>query len=290
MTSGVEISKSQPDRDDVDGTRRVRAVDRTVCLMSTLAEAGREGARLTELANAAGLSEATALRYLTSLREAGWVEHAEMTASYTIGVAFTLLADRAFGPHDVRMTAGPYMEALRAEFQETVNLASVVEGRVVLIEALEGLRPLRRGARVGETDHFHASALGKAILGFMPVGARDQLIGRLTLEQLTDRTLTSRDALYADLEDVRARGYAVDDEEGTVGLRCVAAPIFARDGTVLAAVSVSAATSSFPSDAVPKVGERLVRDAQSISASLGYLPPDEAQSASNHDQGDIDEP
>lgn len=256
----------------LDATRRVKAVDRTISLLETLADVGQDGAKLADLARATDLSEATTLRYLASLSEGGFIQHDEQERVYRLGLGLVVLVDRALRSGDVRAIALPHMKQLRDEYGETVNLAALLGHRAVLIEVMEGMRPIRLGARVGESDPLHASALGKALLSFSPELRREQLIETIEFERFNENTLVTREALEADVARTRTRGYSIDAEETTVGLRCAAAPIMARDGNLVAAISLSALTAYWTVEAMEGMGEHVASCARAISAAMGHEP------------------
>src|SRR5215510_9189491 len=126
----------------------VRAVQRTIALLEALSRSGN-GASLRTLSRAAELSEPTALRYLATLVRAGVVDKDPADGTYRLGLGLLLLWERAVGELDPRQVAGPFMEALRDAHGETVNLAAFSRGRLLLIDAREGLHPIKLGARIG---------------------------------------------------------------------------------------------------------------------------------------------
>jgi IclR family acetate operon transcriptional repressor len=181
------------------------------------------------------------------------------------------LGKMALGP-DVRRTALPFMRDLALSQGETVNLAVRNADNLVVIEAVEGPRSIRRGASIGDVDVWHASALGKSILAALPESEARDLVERCGWRRCTVRCHTGWAALCDDLAAVQERGYAVDNEEGEDGLRCVGAVIYNRQGHPQYAVSVSGPSNRITHRAVSAVG-RAVRDAAlEISARIGFTP------------------
>jgi IclR family acetate operon transcriptional repressor len=245
----------------------VTGVDRTVAILACFEATAR--LRLTDVARETGLSEATALRYLTTLGRHGFVER-DAAGAYALGIRVFKLGRRALGRPDVRKLALPHLERLLQRFGETVNLAVRQGEEVVIIDVLESSQSIRKGASIGESDSWHCSGLGKAILATLPPAEARALLARLGLPRATGRTLTTVEALEADLQAIRARGYAVDDEEAEDGLRCVAAAVRDHHGRARYAISVSGPANRLTLELVPALGPEVARAADGVSRGLGF--------------------
>jgi DNA-binding IclR family transcriptional regulator len=245
----------------------IAAVDRAASILETFAD----GRALTqaEISRAAGLSEATTLRYLASLSRNGLVERDAHSGRYALGLRLFQLGERALGT-DARHAALPVMRKLSEGFHETVNLAVRNANNLVLIEAVESTQSIRRGASIGDVDVWHASALGKAILAALPESEAREMVDGAKWVRRTGRTHTTWRALCEDLAKIRERGYAVDDEEGEGGLRCVGAAVHDRHGRPLYALSVSGPANRMDDDAVREIGRAVEEAAASISARIGF--------------------
>jgi IclR family KDG regulon transcriptional repressor len=224
---------------------------------------------LSEVARRTGLNKVTGFRILVNFEARGYVERDE-EGRYRLGPALAHLGARATATLDLRQLARPTLEALHSELDETVNLAVRGSKGVVYVDILQPSYGLRLLASVGRVDDYHSTALGKAILGSMSPDTQADLVAKLQLKKKTPNTLGTRRALLKDLRRTAERGFAVDDEENEVGARCVAAPILARDGTVVGAISVSGSTSRLSTTRVAAVGGRVNAAARVISAALGY--------------------
>lgn len=259
-----------------DGNYSMAAIDRAVAVLETF----RDGGSLTqaEIARAAALSEATAFRYLTTLTHHGLVERDTASGRYTLGLRLFQLGEHALGA-DSRHAALPFMRDLCSDYGETVNLAVRNAGNLVLIEAVESSRSVRRGANIGDVDLWHASALGKAIMAALPDSEARELVSGGTWAQPTPNTHTTWRSLREDLVETRGRGYSVDDEEGEVGLRCIGAAIFDRHGRPRFALSVSGPTNRVDPGSIERIGHAVHLAASEISARIGYVPRDAADAA-----------
>lgn len=246
------------------------SVDRMAAILGALEQSAEQN--LEQVARAAGLNESTALRYLLSLSKYEFVERDDVTGRFRLGLGLFRLGMRSIGFRDAITAAEPVMEELRSRFGESVNLATRQRSQVVLLHVLESVAPARKGAKAGESDFWHASSLGKAILAALPAEDVQSLLGPGPYENYTPNTIVGTDDLVRDLEQTRNRGYAIDDEESVEGLRCVGAAIFNHGGIAEYAISVSGPKSRMPYQRTEEVGAALIEAAATISRSLGAPP------------------
>lgn len=251
------------------GVRGLQGVDRLVRLFEVVAA---RPASLSRIASEAGLSDATALRYLSSLVSHGLLERDPVTRYYRIGIRMFVLGRSALGGRDFMSVATSVMSRLVQEVDETVNLGARSGDDLVVVHALESSQQIRKGAAVGEKDSWHASGLGKAIMSTLPQAEVANLLADHTMVELTARTLTTPDDLLRDLARVRSRGFSTDDEESVEGLRCVAVPIRDATGTARYAMSVSAPSYRLPHARLHEVGAAIRAQTQVLEALLDYDP------------------
>jgi IclR family acetate operon transcriptional repressor len=163
------------------------------------------------------------------------------------------------------------MRGLRDEFGETVNLGALSLGRVVYLEMLESERGLRTTVDVGAFDHVHTTALGRAILAALPPEEARAIVETIELVPVTSRSLVEVDAVLAEVERTRARGYAFDDEENEVGVRCIGVPIHDELGRAVAALSISGPVSRIDTGLVERVAVRLLEAAREVERGMGVV-------------------
>jgi len=270
-----------------------QAVDRAARLLAEVVHSA-DPVTFTELTVATGLAKSTTSRLLLALERNGLVRRDD-NGRFLPGEMFVSFAWRGGADTSLVAVAQPFMDRLGKSTGETINLG-VANGTTAETIAQVDCTYLIGGTNwVGLTVALHASALGKVLLahgaaqlppggtnGVSPRTPRGALDGEASvssaqlppegLEKLTDKTVTSEAALRAELAGVRARGYAVSDEELEPGLIAIAAPVFRYDGTVVAALSVSAPTSRMRRDTATAVARRCVEEAAGLSSALGHRP------------------
>ena len=220
----------------VQERRSLESVDRTVRVLRAFDAKG--GLNLAEIARRSDLSEATALRYLSSLANHGMVLRTPGNR-YQLGWELFRLGQLAVENRVPRAVALPIMEQLVDRFNETVNLALRQGDELVIVEVLEGTRTVKKVNEVGQLDPWHASALGKAMLAWMPDEEWRGLVKRNGLTPLTEHSITRMADFERELKDVRRKGVAFDRQETEEGLTCVAAPVMGPGGAPSFALSVS---------------------------------------------------
>lgn len=241
------------------GPGEVKTLERGLGVLEALSEMGE--ARLSPLAERTGLSKSTLYRLLQALARWGFVE--EEGGVYRVGPrAFAV--GQAYPSKSLLRAARPEMEALAAETGESVNLAVMAGMEALYLDQAEGTKLVRLFTAPGSRAPLHATGVGKVLLAFrgVPEG--------LPLLPYTPHTLTSWEALERELARVRAEGYALDNEEKEVGVRCVAAPVFGPGGEVVGAISLSAPSSRLSPEEAHRLAPRVVEAAWKASLRLGY--------------------
>ncbi len=243
----------------------VEAVVRALDLLEAFQ--GGEELTLTEIAERVGLNKSRVFRLLHSLAVRGYVERSTDGIRYTLGVK--IIERAACVRRDLRQLALPFMQRLHTQFNETVNLAILDRGEVLYIEMLESSHPFRMAAAVGSRSPWHSTALGKAMVSYLPEEERRPLLQAERLVQLTERTLTDRERLARELERVRRRGYAVDEGETEPGAACIGAPILNREGRPVAALSLSGPVERILVKR-QEIAVALVAACQELSRRMGF--------------------
>ncbi len=245
-------------------------LDKGLYVLEVLANMeGPKGATLAELSRLVSMHRSTLFRILTTLHGRGYVDRDRITDRYHIGMHVLSLPSAVLRRLDIRQIARPTLQALCTETQELVHLTVLNEGSVVTIERLESTHTLSLRVELGDRRPVHCTATGKVFLAHLPATEIDQILAP-GMHAITPRTITSREVLEKQLDEVRYRGFAWDDEEFLEGVRCVAAPVFGYDGTVRAAVSVVTPSMRTPWERMWRLEERVRVAAEEISGNIGH--------------------
>jgi IclR family acetate operon transcriptional repressor len=263
--------KSSED-EDAGKSGAVQSVDRAMLLLEALGE-DEEGYRLTDLAIRTGLSPSTAHRLLTTLEKRRFVEFNPSDNMWHVGRQAFAIGSTFVRRRNFVAPALPFLRRLRDLTHETANLGIVEEGEVVVLTQVESREIMRAITRVGGRAPMVTSGIGKAILATYPDQDVVAIIQRHGMKRLTPKSMVRAGALRDALDLVRRDGYAVDDQEFLMGLRCVAAVVYNDQAEALAAISVSGLASRVPPERVPELG-RLVREtARDLTLALGGRLP-----------------
>jgi DNA-binding IclR family transcriptional regulator len=250
-----------------------QSVDRALSVLRTFT-AGRAELRMSDVAKAAGLGLSTASRLLATLEAAGFVERDPVSGLYRLGLDVVTLAGAVLNGHPVHRVARQIAQNLAAEVGLGANVAVRRDDRMFYLLNFEGRQAPRSFVLAGQNNPLHATGLGKALLSGLTPAHRRALIPDASLFSYTPHTITTHDALDAEIERTLARGYASEVEELALSRACVAAPIRDSSGEVVAGLSVSGALSVIDlPNREASLARAVIEAADSISVGLGYVGP-----------------
>ena len=247
----------------------MQALDRALSLLDLLAEA--DGISLSDLSQRAGLAPSSAYRLLQTLAARGFVEFLQRDQSWAIGVEAFRTGMAFQRRHSIATVGRGIMQDLVQASGETANIAIFEAGEVVFVAQVESPEPIRAFFRTGERRAAHASGIGKALLAEMSRQAVERIIAARGLARFTDRTVTDPLALFADLARAHLHGWALDDEERNIGMRCVAAAIFNEHGDPVAGLSLSGPVARLDDEAVARLGPAVAAAAAEITRLVGGI-------------------
>jgi IclR family acetate operon transcriptional repressor len=242
MANGKAPQSTRPAaRRPVPEAGSVTSVDNALWLLQLVAE--RQALRVAEAAELLGVARSTAHRLLNALRKRGFVMQDRPNGAYRPGPALNEIGLAAINRIDIRRVARPVLEELREVTQETVSLAVLEGTNIRFVDCVESGRSVRVGNRTGVVRQAHASAVGKAILAELSPAELERRYPSEELPPNTATSLTDRAALFEQLAEVRAQGYALNWEESSDGVSAVAVALHDTSGTPIASMGIAAPTS-----------------------------------------------
>jgi len=229
-----------------------------------------------ELAEGLNLPRTTVYRLLATLVARGLLRRDPLRRVYCLGFRCFEMARQAWAMPDLVAAASVELRSLRDLTGETAYLATLDGLEVVSLERVDGAHSQRSSAALGQRKPLYCTSQGKAMLSAMPPVQRDELIKDLTLKPLTPLTITDRRRLLIELRITASRGYALDDEEIVLGVRCVGAPVVDGKGQVRGAISVAGPAWRMTRQRLDLLGPEVAEAARRIGAQLGVRSPVDA--------------
>ena len=248
---------------------KIQVLDRAVAIINAIAES-RSDAGLAELAERVHLHKSTAHRILMILESYRIVDRDPQTGRYRLGLRLFELGTIAIGSFNIRERARRHLERLLYEVDETVHLSVLDGGEVMHLDKYEPSRSVRMASRIGRRNPAHCTAVGKAMLAWLPEREVDEILQKHGLQRLTRNTITTPAELKVELNTIRSRGYSIDNEEVEEGVRCVGAAVLDHAGRPLGAISVSAPSFRMPAEMVDIVAVPVCLAARVLSEESGY--------------------
>jgi DNA-binding IclR family transcriptional regulator len=243
-----------------DGT-----VGKALDVLDRVAQFGRP-VRFTELLAEGTYPKATLYRFLQTLTHQGMLAYDAERQTYSLGVRLVRLAHAAWAQSSIAPLARPYIDRLSADLGETIHLAQLDQGQVLYVDKRNAQRPVEMFSQAGKVGPAYCTGVGKAMLAFLPPEALERALERQSFHRFTDHTLDTPARLLAELQAIRARGFAYDREEHEPGIICVAVPILTRAGRAMGALSVTSTTARTTLDALARLTPRIQETADRIAA------------------------
>lgn len=229
-----------------------------------------QGATVTELSKKLNFPKSSVHEILTTLVQEGILDKDGDRNRYYLAAKLFELGNRARASLEIRKVAAHFLKALNGQLDETVHLTILDNGEVLYVECFESTKRLRTYSVIGVRAPLHCTAVGKAILAFLPGDDIERIIRTKGLEKFTDNTITEKGPLLEDLKKIAQLGYAVDNMEHEEGVKCVGAPIRNHRGAVFASISVSGPSQRLTPDRIPEIAKMVASTANEISRRLGY--------------------
>lgn len=224
----------------------------------------QEGASITELAGVLGVDKGSASRLMSTLVKHGFAEKDHISRRYILGPQVVTLSRSLLTRLPLREAAKPSLQQLMEQTGECAHLAILAQGMALYIDQVESPATLRVNVQVGQMAPLHCTALGKILLAFgdgeFPA----------TLEPFTPKTITDSDVLRKHLEDVRQQGFAVDNEEFDLCVRCIAVPVYDIRNKVVGAMGISGPSTRITPERLPELTAIVVEIGKALSDRMTY--------------------
>lgn len=245
----------------------VPALEKSIAILDCLSSMDK-GVSFSDLSKELGLPKTSVYTILNTLESHGFIRKSAGGA-YHLGLKLYSLGMSAIRGIDTASAIVPYMEKLRDETNFTVHLVAYDKGEQVCLEKIEGFGMVRFQSHKGERKKMNTSGAGKSIAAYLPERELQLVIAK-GLVSLTENSIATEQAFREHLQQVRRCGYAVDDEEGELGVRCIGVPLFMSDGIVFGAISMTTLKGNLPVHTLSQYGNTLIETGREISAQLGY--------------------
>ena len=249
-------------------TQSVPALERGLLILEFLAQS-RRGVTLSQLTRKLQLPRSTGHALLLTYQRTGYVQRCEKTGRYCLGFRLQALANLALCGTSLRTQAAPYLRQLMVDTGLAVHLAVMEDGEAILIDRIEAPGTPHLATWVGKRMGLHCTALGKALISELQPEVLDELIRKQGLMRHNENTIASRRALRLACENVQRLGYAIDDEEEEISVRCIGALVRNSSGEVVAAISISGTKAQLEN--IPARAAHVMSAAAALSQQIGTV-------------------
>ena len=246
----------------------IRSIVRAIKILEAFTTKTKMG--ITEISKMLKIPKSTSHSIVSTLEKEGILEKDLESNKYYLGIKLFELGDKARENFELRNVAISYLKELNEMFDETVHLTIPEDGEVLYIECFESTKRLRTYSVIGVRAPMYCTAVGKAILAFLPDNEIDKIINESELKKFTKNTITDKEKLKLELQKIRKNGYAIDNMEHEEGVRCVGAPIKNKSGYPLASISISGPSQRITDELIPKLAFHTIRVANTISERIAY--------------------
>lgn len=250
-----------------DGVAGVKVLSRAIAVLFAFSPQ-RQNLTLSDLSELLSINKPSLLRILRVLEDEKLLLRSEYT--YTLGPKVLTLGNAYLTKLSTHEVARRHLASLATRCGQTVNLAMLDHSEVVYLAILHAQTEVGIQGEVGGRHPAHATSLGKVLLADKSGDELRLLYETNELAALTEMTITSREILIDHLSQVRERGYALDEQERSVGVRCIAAPIRDHTGAVIMAASVAGPIFNMSDQRLPLLRDDLLKTVNEISAEFGY--------------------
>ncbi|MCF8112605.1 MAG: IclR family transcriptional regulator [Desulfotignum sp.] len=244
----------------------ISTLQRGLDVMEILAK--KNGLTITELANELGINRSASHRFLATLEEKGYVTKTK-NKRYYLTFKITQIGMKVANDIPLRKVARPYLQEVAYRFRDNVTLGYWDAHKVINLDKIDNDEVMKIDPGIGSFSPGHCTALGKAILAYLPGPELDSYLASNPLTRYTEYTITDRHELDTELFKIRKQAFSVDNQERAIGLRCVAVPVFDYTAYICCAISVSALEINMPDKRILEIKDVLCPVGLRLSRKLG---------------------
>jgi DNA-binding IclR family transcriptional regulator len=249
--------------------KMIQSLDRGIAILFLLKQKG--SATATELAEALNIHKSSASRLIDTLRQYDLIQQDPDSKKFRLGYRLLFLGENIQrNTHAVIETSRPFLFKLSSVLKESVHLGNFYNKKVYVVDQIRSNKEYQMPAALGMIEPAHASSLGKSIFAYRAPEFITKYMNDYGMRAFTEHTITDIDSLLAHLSKIRRQGYALDDQELKIGVRCIAAPIFNRHGEVNFSVGISGPAVDFNADRIAQFSRLIKKTCMEISQALGY--------------------
>ena len=244
----------------------IRSLAKGLKIMELLSN--NEALTVTQVAKLMNMNRAGSHRFLSTLKELGYADKDE-SSRYYLTSKMIELGMKVLDRFEIRKIARPFLQELSTKFNESINLGYFNGEEVLTIDKIDSTEILRMDAGIGGGEPAYCTSLGKTIIAFLPDTQLEEYLQKIELTPFTPNTVISKDKLKEELIQIKENGYSIDDEELSVGLRCVGAPLFDHSGQALYAISISGPSIRMGSKRIEEIQRELKKICKNLSGKMG---------------------
>ncbi len=252
----------------MDVLGKVLSVDKALIIIKLLAEKGRD-MKLTEISEELDINKGTLHGLISTLKFHGFIDQDGKTQKYRLGLYLIELGDIASKSLDIIQITSPIIEEVSNRLQETVHIAKLDNFDVVYVDKKESKQSMRIYTSIGSRNPAYCTGVGKAMLAYLDEDTLNMLLPE-KVEKFTPNTVTDKEEFIKRLRLIKEKGYALDNEEFSIGLKCVAAPIFNHEGKAIYGLSVSGPSVRMTEEKIQESIKLIKLAAEKISHKIGY--------------------
>lgn len=245
------------------------AIERALTILETVGHSER-GLTNSELSRRLKIPKSSASYILGTLEKTGYLMREKDSGKYRLGLRLMGLTREMLSHIDVREVAKPVLEKFVKKTNLSAHLAVLDNGRAVYVEKVEAHGFIKMDIWVGHRLPVHSTAIGKVLVADLPEEEVLEILKMRGMEKKSPKTITTPARFLKELAKIRKFGVAIDNEENSVGVRCVAAPVFDAEGRTIAALGTSSTITEINENSLPEIVGLIRESAGKVSQSMGF--------------------